>query len=124
MIASYTTTSQNIKKDSITLAKSTLRSMARTDKKCKANLLSYTTAFNQKSKLLDKMIKTNARMFFELEENREQRKNIDLKIAQLKQELKQKKTNRFVKTAVGTALIITGTLIINNNYKNWQHGKF
>ncbi len=118
MITSCTITSQNIKNDSITIAKTTLRNMARADKQCKANLNSYTNAFNQKTKLLDKMIKTNAKMFFELDENRKRRKEIDLRIAELKKELKNTKHNKVLKTGVGAVVLITATLIVKNNYRN------
>lgn len=93
--------------------------MASADKKCNKSLLSYKSAFTQKSKLLDKMVKTNAKMFFELEANRENLEKIDLRINKLNKDLKKANTVKPVKTIIVVATIIAGTLIGRNNYKNW-----
>ena len=103
--------SQNIKNDSITLAKTTLVSMAKESRKCD----SLKVAYKLKSTSLNTLIETNLTMFDELEEQRQKRLELQKRFNEINDQnlkLAKRKKNGLFYGIGGTALgIVVGVLI-------------
>ncbi|CAA0254929.1 hypothetical protein V2605_03415 [Tenacibaculum maritimum] len=98
--------SQSIKKDSVTIAKKTLKSIVKESRKCD----SVKVAFTQKSLLLEDLIKNNVTMFNELEQERIKRNNLQLQLQKTNKpiESNQTKKNGWL---YGTGGVVVGVVL-------------
>lgn len=104
--------SQSIKKDSVTIAKKTLKSIVKESRKCD----SVKVAFNQKSILLQDLIKNNLLIFSDLEKEKLERERLRIQLQKTNKDLikmTKRKNNGWLYGTGGVAVGVIITLLVS-----------
>jgi hypothetical protein len=109
---SFVSFSQTIKKDSVTLAKRTLKSIVKESRKCD----SVKVAFRKKSILLQGLIKHNLSIFSDLEKEKSKREQLQLQLQKTNKDLlnlSKRKRNVWLYGTGGVAVGVIITLLVS-----------
>ncbi len=107
MTTTLSSFSQNIKKDSVTIAKNTLKSIVKESRKCD----SVKVAFTQKSLLLEDLIKNNVTMFNELEQERIKRNKLQSQLQKTNEDLLKLTKRRKNGWIYGSGGVVVGVIV-------------